>query len=104
MHIHITLTLISIISHILIYICIYIYIGNKRESSSYTSILSSIGIDPSMPSDAARVLFVTDVVEEADAATQAGMHTCIARRPGNMEIDEDKLAACMRVVHDFDGI
>jgi methylthioribulose 1-phosphate dehydratase/enolase-phosphatase E1 len=36
--------------------------------------------------DPADCLFVTDILEEAVAAKEAGMHAIIAIRPGNKEI------------------
>lgn len=42
---------------------------NKRETRSYVEISESLGVDK--PSD---ILFVTDVYQEATAATAAGMN------------------------------
>lgn len=55
-------------------------IGSKRSSSSYENILLSIG---QVASD---VLFVTDVVEEADSAASVGMNVRLSVRPGNAEL------------------
>ncbi|KXJ14468.1 enolase-phosphatase E1 [Exaiptasia diaphana] len=52
-------------------------IGLKIESESYQNIAKSIEEDPSA------ILFVTDVVKEAEAATEAGVETVISVRPGN---------------------
>lgn len=51
--------------------------GPKRSSSSYASIVSSLGLP------AAEVLFLTDVLEEAAAAREAGLQTRLVVRPGN---------------------
>lgn len=50
--------------------------GPKREAASYRSIASSIG----HPAEA--ILFLSDIVEELDAAQQAGMATCALVRDG----------------------
>lgn len=44
-------------------------IGGKKEITSYQNILDSIGFEPN------QVLFLSDIVEELDAAKAAGMHT-----------------------------
>ncbi|RDZ28106.1 acireductone synthase [Lysobacter silvisoli] len=48
--------------------------GGKREAGSYTRIAEAIGLAP------ADILFLTDVVEEADAAREAGMDTVLIDR------------------------
>jgi len=53
-------------------------VGSKREASSYTEILLSLGADA--PGE---ILFVTDILEEAQAARQAGLDCIISSRPGN---------------------
>ncbi len=50
--------------------------GHKRERDSYVRIAGSIGLPPG------EILFLSDVVEELDAAQQAGMHTCGLVREG----------------------
>ncbi|MBD8710148.1 acireductone synthase [Pseudomonas sp. CFBP 13711] len=50
--------------------------GPKRAEASYRSIASSIG----HPAEA--ILFLSDIVEELDAAQQAGMATCALVRDG----------------------
>jgi enolase-phosphatase E1 len=51
-------------------------IGNKRESHSYQAIVSQLGLP------AQEILFLSDVVEELDAAASAGMHTIqLLRQP-----------------------
>lgn len=52
-------------------------IGNKRDSRSYVEIARQIGINPN------RILFFTDIKEEADASTQVGASAMILDRPGN---------------------
>lgn len=50
--------------------------GHKREVDSYVRIAASIG------SPVGEILFLSDVVEELDAARQAGMQTCGLVREG----------------------
>ena len=54
-----------------------INVGSKRESESYIEIARQLGCNPN------RVLFFTDVKEEADAALDANYSVCILDRPGN---------------------
>ena len=49
-------------------------VGGKREAQSYRRIADSIGFAP------ADILFLSDVVEELDAAREAGMETCLIDR------------------------
>lgn len=49
-------------------------IGGKRESSSYCKIAEQMGLPPH------RILFLSDVIEELDAAAAAGMQTCLIAR------------------------
>ena len=53
--------------------------GPKRESSSYAKIAADMGVEPR------RILFVSDVGAELDAARSAGMATALAVRPGNRD-------------------
>ncbi len=55
--------------------------GPKREASSYAAIAADARELP------ARVLFLSDVVAELDAAARAGMVTGLMRRPGNAPVD-----------------
>ena len=55
--------------------------GPKRESASYAAIAEDIGQAPES------VLFVSDVVEELDAAAAVGMPTALSLRPGNKPIE-----------------
>ncbi|MFO7338924.1 MAG: acireductone synthase [Lysobacteraceae bacterium] len=49
--------------------------GGKRESDSYLRIAEAIGQPPKA------ILFLSDVVEELDAARAAGLHTVLVDRP-----------------------
>lgn len=51
--------------------------GPKKESASYTAIAADCGLE------AGQILFVSDVVDELNAARNAGMLTALALRPGN---------------------
>ncbi|MBD1553379.1 acireductone synthase [Pseudomonas typographi] len=54
--------------------------GGKREPASYTAIATAINVP------AGQVLFLSDVVEELNAAQQAGMATCgLARAGGELQ-------------------
>ena len=50
--------------------------GPKREAQSYRHITEAIGCP------AGKILFLSDIVEELDAAQQAGMQTCGLARDG----------------------
>jgi enolase-phosphatase E1 len=50
--------------------------GPKRVPDSYRVIATVIGADP------ARIVFLSDVTAELDAAREAGWHTVGVRRPG----------------------
>ncbi len=50
--------------------------GHKREPDSYRNITSALGVDPH------RILFLSDVPEELDAAQEAGLKTTQLLRPG----------------------
>ncbi|MCK1791242.1 acireductone synthase [Pseudomonas violetae] len=53
--------------------------GPKREAQSYQRITQAIGLE------AAQILFLSDIVEELDAARTAGMATCgLAREGGEL--------------------
>ena len=52
-------------------------IGGKREAASYTHIAKAIGIAPQ------DILFLSDVVEELDAAREAGLQTVLLDRPND---------------------
>ena len=57
-------------------------VGGKREAASYKEIVLSLGVD--RPSE---ILFLTDIIEEAIAARQAGLHVLLSVRPGNAPLD-----------------
>jgi enolase-phosphatase E1 len=53
--------------------------GPKREAQSYTNIQQAIGVAPE------EILFLSDIVEELDAAQAAGLQTCgLAREGGEL--------------------
>lgn len=54
-------------------------IGSKREAVSYEKIASAIDIEPS------RILFLSDIKEELDAARAAGMKTAWLVREGSLD-------------------
>ncbi|XP_064485007.1 enolase-phosphatase E1-like isoform X1 [Ornithodoros turicata] len=58
--------------------------GNKMQPASYTNISESIGLPSS------RILFLTDVVAEAQAARAAGMQSRLVVRPGNSPLTDDE--------------
>ena len=51
--------------------------GSKREAASYEAIAADCGLP------AEQILFVSDLVDELNAARNAGMMTALAVRPGN---------------------
>lgn len=51
-------------------------VGHKREVTSYTAIAAALGCAPS------RVIFLSDVTEELDAAREAGLQVLHVVRPG----------------------
>jgi enolase-phosphatase E1 len=63
--------------------------GSKRDSSSYAKIANEFDLLPS------EIVFVSDVVEELAAASEAGMQTVLSIRPGNKSVPEN---------HDFDAV
>lgn len=52
-------------------------VGGKRDPASYTEIARQVGYNPN------KILFFTDIKEEADASKQAGFYVGILNRPGN---------------------
>jgi enolase-phosphatase E1 len=68
-------------------------VGGKREADSYQRIAQEIGLP------AGQILFLSDIVEELDAASSAGMQTCWLLRDGALDT-----AARHRQVRDFDSI
>lgn len=57
-------------------------IGSKKEVGSYDHIANELGIDPE------KILFVSDVVAELDAAAAAGFQALLSLRPGNAKVTE----------------
>jgi enolase-phosphatase E1 len=62
-------------------------IGGKREITSYLAICEQIGVA------AADVLFLSDVVEELDAAASAGMRTVQLVRDENVPVGRHPVAS-----------
>ena len=52
-------------------------VGPKREAASYRAIASQLRVEPN------RILFISDVMSELDAAAQAGCQVVLIIRPGN---------------------
>jgi enolase-phosphatase E1 len=67
-------------------------IGHKRDADSYRNIIETIDVV------AAKILFLSDVAEELDAATTAGMQTFQLVR------DEKVVPGKHRIAHDFDEV
>lgn len=57
--------------------------GQKRAAQSYTAIAASVDRRPS------DILFVTDRIEEARAAREAGMQVALSVRPGNAPLPRE---------------
>jgi len=68
-------------------------IGSKRDPAAYTAIAADIGLPPR------DILFLSDIVEELDAARAAGMHTGWLVRDGTPDP-----AAAHPQASDFDAI
>uniref|UniRef100_A0A914MWF4 Enolase-phosphatase E1 n=1 Tax=Meloidogyne incognita TaxID=6306 RepID=A0A914MWF4_MELIC len=60
-------------------------IGPKFEKESYQRIVEQIGIAPN------KILFLTDIENEAFAAKAASLHVRLALRPGNAALSESAL-------------
>lgn len=69
--------------------------GGKREAESYRAITTEAGVE------AVEVLFLSDVVEELDAAGEAGLLTGLVVRPGNKPVADGHSHP---VIHSFDEI
>ncbi|MBU2479190.1 MAG: acireductone synthase, partial [Gammaproteobacteria bacterium] len=69
------------------------HIGGKREAASYRAIVDDIKLP------AAEILFLSDIVEELDAAGDAGMQTLQLVRDGELNQDSRH-----RQVQDFNAI
>jgi enolase-phosphatase E1 len=57
--------------------------GSKKAEDSYCRIAEAIGVAPQ------EILFISDVVDELQAAQSAGMQTLFSLRPGNAAIDSE---------------
>jgi enolase-phosphatase E1 len=62
-------------------------VGGKREVGSYLHIAQELGLAP------AEILFLSDVVEELDAARLAGMQTTLLDRPEDYPSPRDDTAS-----------
>jgi enolase-phosphatase E1 len=56
-------------------------VGPKRATESYRQITHAFGLSPH------QIAFLSDVVEELDAAKAAGLLTILCRRPGNPPVN-----------------
>ena len=66
-------------------------VGGKREAASYQAIAERIGVD------ASDIVFLSDVVEELDAARLAGMQTVLVDRPE--DYSQPRIGEAARVHH-----
>ena len=57
-------------------------IGSKKESQSYAHIARDTQINSN------RILFVSDIIDELDAAKSAGLQTVLSVRPGNAQVTQ----------------
>lgn len=69
--------------------------GKKTEAQSYRNIVREIGFGPQ------NVLFISDNALELDAASAAGLQTCLAVRPGNAPVKD---ASKYKSVEDFTNL
>ena len=70
--------------------------GSKREPTSYTAIATDCGLPPN------DILFISDLVDELNAAQSAGMMTALALRPGNKpqpENDHPAITSFAEITH-----
>jgi len=72
--------------------------GGKKEAASYARIASELGLEPQ------RVLFVSDVAEELDAAKQAGMEVALCVRPRMTEGEAEPMPSGHRIVRSLEEI
>ena len=54
--------------------------GPKKEAQSYCAIAKDFDLPLT------QILFLSDVLDELEAARAAGMQTCLCKRPGNVEV------------------
>jgi enolase-phosphatase E1 len=71
--------------------------GPKRDPQSYRAIAVQLDASPN------EIQFLSDTVEELDAAARTGIHTVLTIRPGNRESPSEKPAA-HTVIRNFDEI
>ncbi|KDD74997.1 class II aldolase and adducin, partial [Helicosporidium sp. ATCC 50920] len=71
--------------------------GAKHEAAAYRNIALSVGAD-----EESDLLFLTDVLAEAQAARRAGWHAKLVLRPGNKPIDEEHDFEVIRSLRDVD--
>ena len=69
--------------------------GSKKEAASYAKITHDFGLP------ASEILFVSDVLDELDAARQAGLRALLSVRPGNPSLSRSH---DYEVVQSFDTI
>lgn len=62
-------------------------VGAKQEAASYTAITEKIGCKPE------EVLFLTDIVKEAEAARTSGMQAALVSREGNAPLPDGAAAS-----------
>lgn len=70
-------------------------VGQKRQAESYQAIADAL----SFPAE--NLAFVSDVVEELDAAKKIGVHTFLSIREGNAPVEKQTKH---RTIHSFDEI
>jgi enolase-phosphatase E1 len=58
-------------------------VGHKRQLSSYETIARELALQMN------EILFASDVVEELDAASAAGLQTALCLRPGNAPVQQE---------------
>lgn len=70
-------------------------VGAKGDEASYRRIAEQLNLPPN------GILFISDVVTELSAATDAGMNTRLSVRPGNQpQTDPDRF----QIIHTFDEV
>ncbi|XP_045502334.1 claspin-like [Colias croceus] len=62
-------------------------VGAKQEASSYKAIIEKIGCS------ADDILFLTDIVKEAEAAREAGLQVALVSREGNASLSEEAITS-----------
>ncbi len=68
-------------------------VGGKRESASYVTIAEQLGVKPS------EILFLSDIVQELDAARSAGLHTCGLERGARGVVGDHPAATSFSGIH-----